>query len=147
MSADGHEWREQFVREGLRPTRWANGPDAVYGEHAHPYGKVLVVVSGSIAFTIKDGLSTPPPAWLRQAEPAGSLPGPPSNALRAGAGGMVPMQETGERHERVVTMKRGDRLELPPQTPHSAVVGAEGVVCVEAHIRRKRLDDSTDSKR
>ena len=128
MSADEHALRERFTREGLRPTRWShhlfrgqrldrvaipvgfadlkqvvgwsNGPDAVYGEHAHPYGKVLVVASGSITLTINGG-------------------------------------------DRVVTMKRGDRLELPPQTPHSAVVGADGVVCFEAHIRRKRLDDST----
>ena len=113
MSADELEWRERLVREGLRPARWANGPDAVYGEHAHPYGKVLVVVSGSITFTITDGPST---------RPAGALPGPPSNA-------------SGERQERVVTMRRGDRLELPPQTPHSAVVGADGVVCLEAHVR------------
>lgn len=26
----------------------------------------------------------------------------------------------------------GDRLDLPPGTPHSATVGAEGVVCMEA---------------
>ena len=94
MSADERELRERFTREGLRPTRWSNGSDAVYGEHAHPYGKVLVVASGSITLTINGG-------------------------------------------ERVVTMKRGDRLELPPQTPHSAIVGADGVVCLEAHVRPK----------
>ena len=94
MSSDEAGLAERLAREGLRPRRWANGPDAVYGEHAHPYGKVLVVASGSIAFTINRG-------------------------------------------ERVVTMKRGNRLELPPRTLHSAVVGAEGVVCFEAHVRRK----------
>ncbi len=39
--------------------------------------------------------STPPPAWLRQTKPVGSLPGPPSNALRAGAGGMSPTTRRG----------------------------------------------------
>ena len=27
----------------------------------------------------------------------------------------------------------GDRLDLPPRTPHAAVVGPEGVTCLEAH--------------
>ena len=31
-----------------------------------------------------------------------------------------------------VVMKAGDRLDLPPGTPHSAVVGREGVACLEA---------------
>ena len=95
MSGGELELRERLAREGLRPRRWSNGPDAVYGEHAHPYGKVLVVASGSITFTVNGG-------------------------------------------ERVVTMKRGDRLELPPHTPHSAVVGAAGVVCLEAHVRPRK---------
>ena len=81
---------DDLVREGLRPTRWANDPKFAYGAHDHPYGKVLVVVSGSITFTI---------------------------------GG-----------ERVVHMRSGDRLTVPPRTPHSALVGSEGVVCLEAHV-------------
>ena len=92
MASDETSLREQLMREGLRPIRWSNGPDAVYGEHRHPYGKVLLVASGSITLRISGGA-------------------------------------------RVVTLKRGDRLDLPPQTPHSAVVGAEGVVCLEAHVR------------
>ena len=80
----------QLTHQGLKPIRWSNDPDAVYGTHEHPYGKVLVVVSGSITFTINGGT-------------------------------------------RVVAMKPGDRLELPPRTPHSAVVGSDGVVCFEAH--------------
>ena len=92
MASDEMSLREQLVREGLRPIRWSNGPDAVYGEHQHPYGKVLLVASGSIILRINGGA-------------------------------------------RVVTLKRGDRLDMPPQTPHSAVVGAEGVVCLEAHVR------------
>ena len=31
------------------------------------------------------------------------------------------------------TLHAGDRLELPKGTAHSAVVGSEGVVCLEAH--------------
>lgn len=31
-----------------------------------------------------------------------------------------------------VLLVPGDRLEIPPVTPHSAVVGAEGVTCMEA---------------
>jgi len=34
---------------------------------------------------------------------------------------------------REVVMRPGDRLDLPAQTPHSAVVGPDGVVCLEAH--------------
>ena len=82
----------QLTREGLTSTRWSNGPHAVYGTHEHPYGKVLVVATGSITFTV------------------------------AGRGAL--------------TLHAGDRLELPPRTPHSAVVGPEGVVCLETHVER-----------
>jgi quercetin dioxygenase-like cupin family protein len=37
-----------------------------------------------------------------------------------------------ERDEKV-TLGAGDRLELPPDVLHDAVVGADGVVCLEAH--------------
>ena len=82
--------RQQLQQEGLAPTRWSNGPHAVYEVHDHPYGKILVVASGSITFTV-DGRGA-------------------------------------------ISMRPGDRLELPPHTPHSAVVGPEGVVCLEAHL-------------
>lgn len=39
-----------FAAEGLQPTRWSNGPGAVYGAHSHPYHKVIRVVAGSITF-------------------------------------------------------------------------------------------------
>jgi len=32
-----------------------------------------------------------------------------------------------------LTLKAGDRLDLPADTVHDAVVGAQGVVCLEAH--------------
>ncbi|MGH2719021.1 MAG: cupin domain-containing protein [Actinomycetota bacterium] len=34
-----------------------------------------------------------------------------------------------------VTMHQGDRLDLPAGTAHGAVVGPEGVTCLEAHKR------------
>lgn len=97
LSEAESEIYERFKRENLRPIRWENGPDAVYGEHSHAYGKVLVVASGSITLSVNDG-------------------------------------------ERVMTMKGGDRLELSPGTSHSAIVGAEGVVCFEAHVPASRWD-------
>ena len=36
--------------------------------------------------------------------------------------------------KQVVDMNPGDRLELPARVPHSALVGPEGVVCLEAHV-------------
>jgi quercetin dioxygenase-like cupin family protein len=32
-----------------------------------------------------------------------------------------------------ITLKAGDRLDLPAGTVHDAVVGPQGVVCLEAH--------------
>jgi uncharacterized protein YjlB len=32
-----------------------------------------------------------------------------------------------------LTLKAGDRIDLPAGTAHDAVVGAQGVVCLEAH--------------
>ncbi len=31
-----------------------------------------------------------------------------------------------------IELGRGDRLDLPPNTPHSATVGRDGVTCMEA---------------
>jgi quercetin dioxygenase-like cupin family protein len=33
-----------------------------------------------------------------------------------------------------VTLHAGDRLDLPPGITHDAVVGPEGVICLEAHL-------------
>lgn len=35
---------------------------------------------------------------------------------------------------RKIFLKAGDRLDLPANTVHDAVVGSQGVVCLEAHI-------------
>jgi hypothetical protein len=33
-----------------------------------------------------------------------------------------------------VNLEAGDRLELPARTDHDALVGPEGVTCLEAHL-------------
>lgn len=78
---------EAFASEGLRPATWSNEPHYVYGEHRHPFHKVLYCISGSITFHTPDG---------------------------------------------DVPLEAGDRLDLPAGTPHSATVGDDGVVCMEA---------------
>ena len=84
--------REQLAKEGLTvDDRWSNGPRATYAIHEHPYAKVLLVVSGSITFTLHGD-------------------------------------------ERTVSLQAGHRLDVPAGTPHSAVVGADGVLCLEAHL-------------
>ena len=45
-------------REGLDPSPWSNGPGDRYGAHQHGYDKVIVVVSGAIAFGLPDERST-----------------------------------------------------------------------------------------
>jgi hypothetical protein len=36
---------------------------------------------------------------------------------------------------RLITLGKGDRLDLPSGTSYQAVVGAEGLLCVEAHVK------------
>ena len=78
---------EVFAVEGLKPRTWSNEPGYRYGEHRHPFHKVLFCVRGSITFHTLNG------------------------DIRLGP---------------------GDRLDLPPDTPHSATVGEKGVTCMEA---------------
>ncbi len=33
-----------------------------------------------------------------------------------------------------VELKAGDRMELPAGVPHDALVGSQGVICLEAHL-------------
>lgn len=40
---------------------------------------------------------------------------------------------------RSVTLEAGDRLELPADTAHGALVGPDGVTCLEAHLARGSL--------
>jgi len=44
-----------FAAEALVPSRWSNGAGFRYGEHAHPYHKVLVCAAGSITFHLAYG--------------------------------------------------------------------------------------------
>lgn len=44
-----------FAAEGLSPHKWSNEPGYLYGEHSHPYHKVLFCTSGSITFHTPDG--------------------------------------------------------------------------------------------
>ena len=82
--------RQRLAAAGLQPYSWSNGPGDVYAAHAHPFHKVLYVVSGTISFGF--------PAIGRKQ--------------------MLPP---------------GDRLELPPGVQHEALVGPQGVICLEAH--------------
>src|SRR5215212_4471077 len=44
----------RLLAEGLQAVRWANGPGDRYAAHEHGYDKVIVVVSGSIAFVVPE---------------------------------------------------------------------------------------------
>ncbi|GEM_PF-195022 len=144
MSADTSEsdLRAQLAREGLNPERWSNGPHAVYAAHEHPYAKVLMVVSGSMMFTVAGGRVVPmiPPPVRRPNGPVTA-----NNGQRSGGAKASPWKfgrsfrveavtgpPTADPRQ-VVGMKPGDRLDLPAHTSHSALVGSHGVVCLEAH--------------
>lgn len=91
MSAEARAQAEEAFRdEGLDAHTWSNEPGYVYGEHEHPYHKVLFCIQGSIVFHTPDGDTS---------------------------------------------LSEGDRLDLPPHTPHSATVGDNGVICMEAARR------------
>lgn len=47
-----------FTARGVRPTRWANEPGAVYEPHAHAYRKTLFCLGGGITFALPDGSVT-----------------------------------------------------------------------------------------
>jgi hypothetical protein len=47
---------EALAAEGCSaPRPWGNGPDEVYGRHAHGYHKVLFCLEGSITFHLDEG--------------------------------------------------------------------------------------------
>jgi quercetin dioxygenase-like cupin family protein len=46
--------RARLAQEGLLATAWGNGPHDRYGEHRHPYDKVLVAAAGSIVFHLPE---------------------------------------------------------------------------------------------
>ena len=53
-SPDEAAIRQILAKEGLNPYTWSNGPGDVYSTHAHPYHKVIYVVSGSITFGLPE---------------------------------------------------------------------------------------------
>jgi quercetin dioxygenase-like cupin family protein len=46
------ELQTELLAEGLFPYRWSNSPGDTYPRHAHDYDKVIVVVQGSITWTL-----------------------------------------------------------------------------------------------
>jgi quercetin dioxygenase-like cupin family protein len=48
------ELRARLSAEGLEASSWGNGPFDRYGEHRHPYDKVLVAAAGSITFHLPE---------------------------------------------------------------------------------------------
>ncbi len=89
--ATGGERESRLRAEGLRPSRWSNGPGDRYAAHEHAYDKVIVADRGSITFLL-----------------------PESGAS--------------------LELPEGARLELPAGVRHAAVVGPQGVECLEAHL-------------
>ena len=51
---DEAELRTRLATEGLDAHSWGNGPFDHYGEHRHPYDKVLVAAAGSITFHLPE---------------------------------------------------------------------------------------------
>lgn len=46
--------RQRLAGEGLSASSWGNDPHDRYGEHRHPYDKVLVASAGSITFHLPE---------------------------------------------------------------------------------------------
>ncbi len=53
-SSTPSELQTQLIKEGLFPYDWSNAPGDVYAPHVHDYDKVIVVVSGSIKWTLPE---------------------------------------------------------------------------------------------
>ncbi len=48
------ELQAQLIAEGLFPYDWSNAPGDVYAPHVHDYDKVIVVMRGSITWTLPE---------------------------------------------------------------------------------------------
>lgn len=55
------------------------------------------------------------------------------------AAGSITLGLPGPGPGRSVALDAGDRLELPAGTRHDAIVGPDGVTCLEAHLPAGRL--------
>lgn len=70
------ELRVRLATEGLEAHTWGNGPFDHYGEHRHPYDKVLVAAEGSITFHLPElGRDVVLDAGDRLELPSGTLHG------------------------------------------------------------------------
>jgi D-lyxose ketol-isomerase len=49
---DAATFGREFDEAGLAHYTWGNGPHDRYGEHMHPYAKILVCLEGSIVFHV-----------------------------------------------------------------------------------------------
>lgn len=77
----------------------------------------------------KEGLSAPRPWSNAPGDRYGSHQHPYHKVLYCVEGSIrFVVDSTGEQ----IDLSPGDRLEIPPGTPHSAVVGPQGVTCIEA---------------
>ncbi len=52
------ELQAQLMAEGLFPYDWSNAPGDTYAPHVHEYDKVIVVVRGSITWSLPETQQT-----------------------------------------------------------------------------------------
>ena len=52
------ELQAQLIQEGLFPYDWSNAPGDTYAPHVHDYDKVIVVVRGSITWSLPESNQT-----------------------------------------------------------------------------------------
>jgi quercetin dioxygenase-like cupin family protein len=52
------ELQAQLIKEGLFPYDWSNPPGDTYAPHVHDYDKVIVVVRGSITWSLLETYKT-----------------------------------------------------------------------------------------
>ena len=46
----------------------------------------------------------------------------------------IPSSQRGQLHKLLIELASGDRIDLPAGTSHDALVGSQGVACLEAHL-------------
>lgn len=93
MSTDTKAHAESiFYQEGLTPHTWSNEPGYLYGEHDHPYHKVLICIEGSITFHTPDG-----DVELQPGDRLDLAPGT-SHSATVGTSGVTCMEATSPQH-------------------------------------------------
>jgi len=66
------EIEERIRTEARDVFSWSNGPGDRYGEHAHPYTKLLYCTRGSIDFRLRDGKTIHLESGARMVLPSGT---------------------------------------------------------------------------